>query len=33
MPRRKRVTQPDAMALLPEDDVLPEDLDIPDPEP
>ena len=33
MLRRKRVTQPDSMALLLEDDALPEDLEIPEPEP
>ena len=33
MLRRKRVTQPDSMPLLPEDDALPEDLEIPEPEP
>jgi len=33
MLRRKRVTEPDSMALLPEENALPEDLDIPEPEP
>lgn len=33
MLRRKRVTQPDSMPLLPEDEALPEDLEIPEPEP
>ena len=33
MLRRKRVTQPDSMPLLPEEDALPEDLEIPEPEP
>jgi CRISPR-associated protein Csc3 len=32
MPRRKRVTQPDSMALLPEEDSLPDDLEVPEPE-
>jgi len=31
MPRRKRVTQPASMALMPEGDFLPEDLEIPEP--
>jgi CRISPR-associated protein Csc3 len=33
MLRRKRVTQPDSMPLLPEDEALPEDLEVPEPEP
>jgi hypothetical protein len=32
MPRRKRVMQPDSIALLPEEDALPEDLEIPESE-
>lgn len=32
MPRRKRVTQSDLIALLPDEDSLPEDLEVPEPE-